>query len=75
MSNQNQTITGFIAGVYSILAGLAMNEVAAIVGMLGVAATVFFAWRRDVREQRALAYQLGLKPDRRQIEVKDELTS
>lgn len=57
--------SSFIAGAAAIVAGLTLNEWAALAGILGVFAAVAFQWRRDRRETLALKIQLGEKPDRR----------
>ena len=58
-----------VGGGTAFFGAIATNEVALWVGIIATVltfcASLFWNWRRDKREERRLAYEIGLKEDRR----------
>lgn len=59
------------AGLLALVSSMTLQEWAWISGIIGVAAGIWYGWRRDKRETRKLEYELGLREERRIRPVRD----
>jgi hypothetical protein len=74
----NLTTPTVISGGFAFVAGLSLNQIAAIIGIfvaLGTfAANIYFQRRRDRRETMKLEFEIGRREERRSRPIREEDT-
>lgn len=61
-------IIGWLDGAMNVASTWTISQWAAGVGIFGVLANLYFAWKRHVRENRQHKYSVGLSEDRRVVD-------